>query len=151
MKSKRKFLLVRPHTRDQSKRCRFNNDLNWAFDVYVSKIRLFCSLHNSHIKHNGTEFQLSDKCFPSLKQFLHPNKRSTNLLGNTYWIPKPPNTTFHKAYAASKWIKYSTVSPLHWHMQHQPTKEKPCLTRLSQVRIFHQASVQMKNEPSLWP
>ena len=50
----------------------------------------------------------------------------------------------------SQWTnKWLTVSQLHLHIQHHPTKEKPLLIRLSQVRIFPQVIVQTKKDTLL--
>lgn len=58
--------------------------------------------------------------------------------------------TLHKTYATSQWFnKWSTVSSLCRRIQHRPTREKPLLIRLSHVRIFPKAAVQIKNETSL--
>ena len=90
VKCNRELLLVRPHKRDQSNRVW----INWAFDLFVSSnMHLFRSFHNNHIKHNGTKFQISDECFPN--QILHPNKRSSTLLGNTQLIPKALFISFY--------------------------------------------------------
>ena len=75
----REWQFVRPHARAQSNRVQFSNNSNWALDVSSSsKIWLFHSNHNSHIKHNGMKFQISDEWFPN--EFLDPNKRSKLLV-----------------------------------------------------------------------
>lgn len=110
-----------------------------------SNIRLLRYLQMLYIKHNGTKFQISDECFPH--QFLHPTNRSVTLFGKTQETPNDVRTKLQQWWAYSQWIRrWSTVSPLHQHMQHQSTIEKPLPLKLSPVIIFPHTADHTKKE-----
>ena len=122
IKTTMEWLEVKPHARDRSKKVVAKDSTRWLSKLSrSSNVRRLRSLRNVHVKHNGPKFQTSVKCFPN--QFLHPNKRPTTFLGTTQSIPKEPKTKFHSPTTIEQCSnRLSTVSPLHWHIQHHPTE-----------------------------
>ena len=135
--------IVKPQALDQSKREHIQNSMSWPKECSIfSKVGLFLSHHKDHITHKGARFQTSEECFPN--QFLHPAKATRN----------------HQIYSKNRKIKlqislatwqsnkrWSTVSPLHLHIQHHPIVTIPRRLRLSQVIILPQATIQTKKQP----
>ena len=90
------LLLVKLHTQDQSNKELVNDTINWVFEFSVSSnVQWLHSLHNVHIKHNVTKFQISNEYLPN--QFRQPNKRSTTFLNNTHWIAKDLKAKHHNS------------------------------------------------------
>ena len=101
---KKKVQLVKPHVRDQSNKVWSSKDFNWSIDLSISStMRLFHSFHTNHITHVDTRFYTFKECLPN--QFQQPKRKDATLSGNTQWIPKILNTSLHKAWANSQWIK----------------------------------------------
>ena len=123
--------MLSKHTLDHSKSvCKKIEAKSTVVISSFSNVRLFCSFHTVHMRHNRTIFQISKEFFPS--QFHQPNKRSATVPGMTHRSPKVWKTTLHSPNATSQWSnKCPTVSPSHQHIQHRPTKHTPLLRRLS--------------------
>ncbi len=118
-------VVVKPQTLAQSNKELTRAPFSWSIDLaWSSNAQLLRSVQIVHIKHKGTRFQTPELCFPN--QFLHPNNRSTTLPTITHWIPKDWNTKLHNSYATLQCNKrWSTISPLRRHMQHQSTNWIP--------------------------
>ena len=96
-----------------------------------SKICRFRSLHLVHIKHKGIRFQISE-VGPRPR---HPHNKSRTFSCKTHWTPNILKIKLHNSKAMVQWIKrWSTVSLLQWHIQHQLTIEKNILMRFLVVR-----------------
>ena len=94
----------------------------------IVKSEVIMLLWTIHIKHNGVIFQTSEEFLPN--QFLHPNNKSAIVGDKTQWALNIFKTMLHKPYATSQWHnEWSTISPLHLHIQNQLTKEKLLLRR----------------------
>ena len=103
-KKKKEVQIVKPHVRDQSNKVWSSEDFNWSIDLSISSTkRLFHAFHTNHITHVDTKFYTFKECLPN--QFQQPKRRDATLSGNTQWIPKIVNTSLHKAWANSQWIK----------------------------------------------
>ena len=103
-----------------------------------SKICRFRSLHLVHIKHKGIGFQISEVG----PRPCHPHNKSRTFSCKTHWTPNILKIKLHNSKAMLQWIKrWSTVSLLQWHIQHQLTIEKNILMRFLAVRIFLRAAI----------
>ena len=90
----RESLEVSLQALDQSNKVLLKEAKSWSSELSMSSnVLLFCSLQRHHIKHNGTKFQILDKCF--LGQFHQPNGVSTTDLSKTQENPKDLNTKLH--------------------------------------------------------
>ena len=127
----------------------YNNWNNWIFksgmDSSVSsKWRAFLSLH----KHQKTQWGTALHTLVFLwlpKGPCQLEKKSKTVLGITQWTPNKPSTSSHNSQATLQWSKrWSGLSPLSLHKQHQSTKIRPRFQRLSIVKIFPSAAVQEK-------
>ena len=103
------------------------------------------SLQRHQIKQWGIIFQIKiELCLP-----LFPNKlqkRSSTVWGITHWTPNIPNTRDQRSIATEQCRKrWSTLSPLRLHIQHQSWIMKPRFRKLSIVRTFPKVAVQDKN------
>ena len=73
MKEGRESLVVSPQARDQSKRVPLKEASIWSPELSKSStVRRFRSFQIRQEMHNGTKFQMLDKCFPN--QFHQPKK-----------------------------------------------------------------------------
>ena len=76
------------------KREPLNEASNWSSDFAMcSKVLQFHSLQIHHIKHNGTNFQMLEGCFPN--QFHQPKRVSATNLGKTHEISKDLKTKLY--------------------------------------------------------
>ena len=142
----RESLVVRPQALDQWKSEPLKEANSWLSELSMSSnILQFRSLHRRHIKHNGAKFQMLDKCFPG--QFHQPKRVSITDLGKTHKIPKDLKTKLHNRWALPQWSsKWSTISPLQWHIMHQSTKSIHLPLKLSHVRILSHTAIHTKKE-----
>ena len=138
------MLVVRPQALDQSKRVEVKPSRIWLSDRDTfSKVCWLRSFQIVHIKQIGTMFQISEECRPN--PFHQLNNKSTTFPGRTQYIPNVWNTQLQRTPATGQWIRrWSAVSPLQQHIQHQLAKVYPLLLRLSLVRILFHAAVQTK-------
>ena len=114
-------LVVKPQALDQSKRVRAKQYKSWLSELVTS----------SNVRRPSPFHQLksTSATFPKITQE----------------IPKAWKTQFQKIPATGQCNRrWSTVSPLHWHIQHQRVKVFLHLKRLSQVKTSFQAAVQTK-------
>ena len=109
-----------------------------------SKWRAFLSLQRHHITQCGTirqttKFRVSPTWICQLVQ------NYSTWHGITQHIPNKPNTIDHNSQAREQCSKrWSTLSPLDLHKQHQSTMIRWRFLRLSIVKSFPKAAVQEK-------
>ena len=105
---------------------------SWTINVFTSsKVPWFLSLHNTYRRCKGTRFQTKQLFLFSNNSF-QLDRRSTT----PWWNPLNPKngkeTWVHIAYATSHCNRiWSTLLPLHLHMQYESTKMILLLMRVS--------------------
>lgn len=126
---------VKLQTQDHSNKLQISKNFKRSRYLSISSnVWELHSFHTNHIKHNGTTFQISEKCFPH--QFLHLNKRDLTVRGIIHWIPNMLRTSHHSI--TSQWSsKWFTIF-----LPHHSTKEKSYLTRL----LYPQTTVNKKKD-----
>ena len=135
--SNKEWQCVNPQIRDHSNKVLSSKDFTQSTSLSVSsKVRALCSFQINHIRHART-------ILPN--QFHHAERRETTFFGITHWTPNKWRTSFHMVWAYLQWInKWFTVSSSHRQRQHQLTRGKFFLTRLSIIRIPPLATVHKK-------
>ena len=120
---------------------------SWIDLSSPSKVRVFLSLHMTHIRQWGIILQST--LVLGLWNFCDQLAiSSTRLRGMTQWTPKRKHTIFHNSWDIGQFrSKWSKVSLFLLHMQHQSTTTNFRLLKLSTVKIFLNAAVQIKNWP----
>ena len=105
----------------------------------------YFSLQIIHITQCGTKFQTFEECFPN--QFIQPASKSITLLGRTQETPKDLRAKLHNRKTSPQCrSKWSTLSPLHLHRQHQSIIVQPLFLKWSVVRTLTNAAVPTKND-----
>ena len=116
-------------------------------EVYLlqsSKCRAFLSLQRYHIKQWGTIFQTTIFRW-SLRRPCHPAQRSSTWQGITQCTPNKPKIIDHSSQAMEQCNnRWSTLSPLCLHIQHQSTIIRFHFHKLSMVKSLPKAAVQEK-------
>lgn len=108
------------------------------------KVHSFRSLQMVHIRQSGIAHRISTAKHHPKPPFQHANN-STTCLGITQETPYKKKTKEHRLDTWVQWIsKWSTDYSLHWHMQHQLTKQIFHLFKVSRVRIFPLVAVQVE-------
>ena len=123
MKTKIEVLVVKPQTLDESKKVWIKPFRSWLSNRETpSKVRWFRSFQIVHIKQIRTMFQISEEWRPN--PFYQLDNKAATVPGKTHWIPKALKLQDHKTFATGQCKRrWSTVSPLEQHMQHQLGKE----------------------------
>ena len=121
------------HSNNNWKKLLFNSGM----DVSVSsKCRAFLSLQT----HQKTQWGTTLHTMVVLLLPLGPcqvEKRAKTVLGMIHWTPNKTNTKSHNFRATLQCSRrWSGLSPLSLHKQHQSTKIRPRFQRLSIVKIF---------------
>ena len=122
-----------------------NSNLRSTIDrSQASKWQAFLSLQRHHITQCRTILQTT-KFQVSPSWTCQPAQRCSTWLGITQHIPNKPNTIDHNSQAIEQWSKrWSTLSPLVLHKQHQSTMIRWRFLKLSIVKSFPKAAVQEK-------
>ena len=120
---------------DHSNKVLVSKDFNRSTVLSMSSnVWALCSFQVNHIRHARTIFQTFEDWISN--QFHHAERRDTIVFGITHWVPNKEKTSLDKVWTNLQWSnKWSMVSSSHWHRQHQLTRGKFFLTRLSIVRI----------------
>jgi hypothetical protein len=121
------------------------DDFSWS-TLYSrsSKRRWFVFLQMLHINKIGMTFHMASL------ECLHPCvfqhwSSSTILLGMTHEVSNKMRIKCHILLVNSQWMKkWFTISSLFVQIQHQLTRVRPCLLKLSIVRILLKATIQVK-------
>ena len=115
-----------------------------TFCSQSSKVLAFLSLQIHHTIQWGIAFQISIcQWRPSLH--CQQSNKSTTRFGITQCMPNKVKTVSHISLATVQWRnRWSMDSPSTLHIQHQLTRIMFCLRKLSAVKIFPSATVQIK-------
>ena len=121
-----------------------NNFISGMVLSHPSKLQAFLSRQRHHIKQWGTALQISIfRCRPNCPCQQVNNSRM--LFSITHRTPNKSKTIVHDSQATEQWrSKWSRVSPLQLHIQHQSFKARFHFLKLSIVKIFLNATVQEK-------